>query len=42
MEVLSEVAKKFPFQFQISFSGGWFEPEVELDKKRYRGYSNGY
>ena len=22
MEVLSEVSKKFPFQFQISFSGG--------------------
>ena len=45
MEVLSEVSKKFPFQFQISFiegrvylffsfSGGWFEPEVELDKKK--------
>ncbi len=45
MEVLSEVAKRFPFQFQISFiegrvylffsfAGGWFEPEIEINKEK--------
>ncbi len=45
MEVLSEVAKKFTLQFEISFVegrmylffsfvGGWFEPEVQIDKKK--------
>jgi len=45
MEVLSELGQKFKFQFEISFvegklylffyfAGGWFEPEVEIDKKK--------
>jgi len=45
MEVLSEVGKKFLFQFQISFvkdrmylffpfATGWLEPQVEIDKKK--------
>ena len=50
MEVLSEVGKKFKFQFEISFvedriyiffpfAGGWFEPEVEIDKKKEESLS---
>ena len=45
MEVLSELGQKFKFQFEISFvegklylffyfAGGWFEPEVEINKKK--------